>query len=277
MLAKHKTIRKAAVIAAAFVVSANMFITETSSLSAAETAQQNIETSVTEQTTQLPEATRSISTTKESLTESLSLSSTKPTTTQKTTSSTKKTTTRKIASAAKSTTKKPTTKAFTTKKTTQSATQKQTTTKKTTTTKKATTTKKTTAANKAEHYWGVLKVPSANLTVDLYSILSQSVTDKTNAASIFEWWPYEGAVIADHCHQEFKHLFEVSVGTTGTIETKDGETIRIKCVQIVNGYNTGTDLVDKNRETVFHSDTDYIMYTCRDTQGGVLICFWDKY
>lgn len=253
MLAKHKTIRKAAVIAAAFVVSANMFITETSSLGAAETAQQDTETSVTEQTTQLPEATRSISTTKESLTESLSLSSTKPTT------------------------KKSTTKAFTTKKTTQSTTQKQTTTKKTTTTKNTTTAKKTTAGNKSEYYWGVLKVPSANLTVDLYGILSQSVTDKTNAASIFEWWPYEGAVIADHCHQEFKHLFEVSVGTTGTIETKDGEIIRIKCVQIVNGYNTGTDLVNKNRETVFHSDTDYIMYTCRDTQGGVLICFWDKY
>ena len=182
---------------------------------------------------------------------------------------------------------KKTTTRTTTKKATQTAVKTSTnnvkttppTTKNTTrviTTKSTTkaTTKATTTTIVAENYYGRLYIPSAQISIALYSDDSQETVDRSDSAAIFNFYPYRGKVIADHSYQGFSNLVKVEVGTTGYIVLKDGRTVNIKCVDAFNGYNTSDMLTDQNRKEI-SGDNDYIMYTCKSGYQAVRICLWD--
>ena len=185
------------------------------------------------------------------------------------------------------TTQKKTVNKTTTKKATQTATKNSTnnvktapkTTKNTncvTTTKRTTkaTTKATTTTIVAENYYGRLYIPSAQITIARYSHDSQETLDRSDSAAIFNFYPYRGKVIADHCYQGFLNLDKVEVGTMGYIVLKDGRTVNIKCVNSFDGYNTRDMLTDQNRKEI-SGDNDFIMYTCKTVYQAVRICLWD--
>lgn len=142
------------------------------------------------------------------------------------------------------------------------------------TTKAKTTKVKTTDIYDSIHY-GILSVPEAGLRVNLYDDCCQETADRPDSAAIFSFCQYRGKIIADYCNQEFRNLFSVRVGTTGTIQLDNGNTIHIKCVKIIDGYNTESDIVDENHKSVLNTDTDYLMYTCRNGWQEIRICLWE--
>ena len=124
-------------------------------------------------------------------------------------------------------------------------------------------------------YYGRLHIPSVGINVALYKGNSQAITDRTDSANIFSNGSYSGKAIADHNNQEFSKLFGVQVGTQGYIELADGGTINIQCIDVLNGYNFGVDIVDEYCVGVMDR-ADYTMYTCLDSWENVRICLWNK-
>lgn len=126
------------------------------------------------------------------------------------------------------------------------------------------------------NFYGRLYIPSVEIDVALYYEMSQSATDRADSAAIFTYGSYGGEIIADHNNQDFGKLFDVSVGTTGYIQLSDGNVINIKCVDVINGHNTGTELTDENYNIVM-GKYDYLMYTCRNGWKNIRICQWNCY
>ncbi|MBR5604290.1 MAG: hypothetical protein IKW51_08835 [Bacteroidales bacterium] len=126
------------------------------------------------------------------------------------------------------------------------------------------------------NFYGRLYIPSVGIDVALYYELSQSVTDRNDSAAIFTYDSYYGEIIADHSNQDFSKLLNVSVGTIGYIKLCNGDIINIKCVEVINGHNTGTELTDENYDIVM-GKYDYLMYTCRNGWTNIRICQWSCY
>lgn len=123
-------------------------------------------------------------------------------------------------------------------------------------------------------YYGRLYVPNAGINVALYRGSKQSITDRVDSANIFTWSYSDGYTIADHNNQEFAKLFSVKIGERGRIELKNGNVINIKCVDVFNGHNTGTHIVDTSGVDAVDRN-DYMMYTCIDNWKNVRICLWE--
>ena len=126
------------------------------------------------------------------------------------------------------------------------------------------------------NFYGRLYIPSVGIDVALYYELSQSVTDRNDSAAIFTYDSYYGEIIADHSNQDFSKLLNVSVGTIGYIKLCNSDIINIKCVEVINGHNTGTELTDENYDIVM-GKYDYLMYTCRNGWTNIRICQWSCY
>ena len=126
------------------------------------------------------------------------------------------------------------------------------------------------------NFYGRLYIPSVGIDVALYRGISQSVTDRKDSAAIFTYGSYDGEIIADHNNQDFSKLLNVVVGTTGYIRLKNGNVINIKCIEVINGHNTGTKLTDNNYRVVM-GKYDYLMYTCRNGWKNIRICQWNRY
>lgn len=126
------------------------------------------------------------------------------------------------------------------------------------------------------NFYGRLYIQSVGIDVALYYELSQSATDRVDSAAIFTYGSYDGEIIADHNNQDFGKLFDVVVGTTGYIQLSNGDVINIKCVDVLNGHNTGTELTDENYCSVM-GQYDYLMYTCRNGWQNIRICQWNCY
>lgn len=126
------------------------------------------------------------------------------------------------------------------------------------------------------NFYGRLYVPDANIDVALYYTNSQFITDRADSANLYMWATYSGEIIADHSDQEFRKLFNVEVGTEGYIRTYAGDIINIRCIEVLNGHNTGLDLTDEDGKTVMGT-ADYLMYTCRSGWQNIRICRWNKY
>lgn len=126
------------------------------------------------------------------------------------------------------------------------------------------------------NFYGRLYIPSVGIDVALYRGVSQSATDRADSAAIFAYGSYDGEIIADHNNQDFSKLFNVVVGTTGYIQLSNGNVINIKCVEVINGHNTGTELTDENYNVVM-GKYDYLMYTCRNGWKNIRICQWNCY
>ena len=126
------------------------------------------------------------------------------------------------------------------------------------------------------NFYGRLYIPSVEIDVALYYGISQSVADRADSAAIFTYGSYTGEIIADHSNQDFSKLFDVFVGTTGYIKLKNSDVITIKCVEVINGHNTGTELTDEDYNVVM-GKYDYLMYTCRNGWKNIRICQWNCY
>lgn len=124
-------------------------------------------------------------------------------------------------------------------------------------------------------FCGRLYIPSVGIDVALYYGNDQAAADRTDSASIFQYSVYDGEIIADHSNQDFSKLFGVSVGDTGYIRLSDGGTVNIRCVEVFNGHNTGTELTDNDYNNVM-GQYDYLMYTCRNGWRNILICQWTR-
>lgn len=125
------------------------------------------------------------------------------------------------------------------------------------------------------NFYGRLYIPSVGIDVALYYGNDQAATDRKDSASIFAYGTYDGEIIADHSNQDFSKLFGVSVGDTGYIRLSDGGTINIRCAEVFNGHNTGTELTDNDYKNVM-GQYDYLMYTCRNGWRNILICQWTR-
>jgi hypothetical protein len=132
------------------------------------------------------------------------------------------------------------------------------------------------SACKAASYYGRLYIPSVGIDVGLYqSADRQGAVDREDSACIFRLsYGRRTRLIADHNTQSFAPLFEVIEGTTGYIVPRDGETIHIICVEVLDGHNTGRGITDKNRQNVVGA-YDYLMYTCNGYHRNVRICQWN--
>jgi hypothetical protein len=123
-------------------------------------------------------------------------------------------------------------------------------------------------------YYGRLHIPSADINVALYYGWQQYITDRADSANIFSWKDFDSCTIADHNNQEFSKLFDVQIGALGYIELKNGETIKIECVDVFNGHNTGQYIINEYGVNTVNKG-DYIMYTCVDHWTNVRICIWN--
>ena len=128
---------------------------------------------------------------------------------------------------------------------------------------------------KPSNFYGRLYIPDAKIDVALYKGNSQGITDRKDSANIFTWITGCGEIIADHCTQDFGKLFSVEVGTLGYIRLSDGTIINIECVDIIDGHNTGYELLDNDKADAT-GKTDYLMYTCRDGWYNIRIWYWNK-
>ena len=151
----------------------------------------------------------------------------------------------------------------------------------TTTTYPVTTTQKHTTTSSKSNYvdisqYGRLCIPELNVNVALYNSSEQYITDRQDSANIFMNSNDNFLIIADHNTQAFANLHKVQVGTIGYIDsvyTVVGRRI-IKCVSVLDGHNMGTELTDLNGNEI-HSDSDYLMYTCKDCSKNIIVCLWD--
>lgn len=125
------------------------------------------------------------------------------------------------------------------------------------------------------NFYGRLYVPNAMIDVALYKGNSQAICDRQDSANIFALGLDEGKTIADHSNQEFRKLFDVTIGTDGYIELKNGDIINIVCTNVFNGHNNGVYITDEEGNNVMDV-ADYMMYTCRNGWRNVRICLWDK-
>lgn len=125
------------------------------------------------------------------------------------------------------------------------------------------------------NFYGRLYVPNAMIDVALYKGNSQAICDRQDSANIFALGLDEGKTIADHSNQEFRKLFDVTIGTDGYIELKNGDIINIVCINVFNGHNNGVYITDEEGNNVMDV-ADYMMYTCRNGWRNVRICLWDK-
>lgn len=122
------------------------------------------------------------------------------------------------------------------------------------------------------NYYGRLCIPEANIDVALYNGIQQSITDRQDSANIFAMSAFDGLYICDHRSQEFGKLVNVRTGTKGYLHTAAGYTLKIECVGVLQGYNTGRAITDVNGNT--NLDADYIMYTCENGIHNIRICLW---
>lgn len=127
-----------------------------------------------------------------------------------------------------------------------------------------------------DNYYGRFYIKDVDIDVALYYGNKQSIVDRQDSAFIYDYKAFDGYVIGDHNSQGFDKLFDVEIGTTGCIKLENGGRIKIKCVDIYNGRNTGRKLTDTSGNVVMGTH-EFLIYTCRSGWGNVLITQWEKY
>jgi len=84
-------------------------------------------------------------------------------------------------------------------------------------------------------------------------------------------------VIADHNHQGFRRIIDISVGDKAYLKKTDGQISVYRMTQKFEGMNLGQDLTDLNGNSVFNGDGSLIMYTCYKTleyDNHVMVTIW---
>ena len=122
---------------------------------------------------------------------------------------------------------------------------------------------------------GRLYVKAVGIDVALYRINSQEMCDRQDAACIFDLYGQDTLLIADHVNQAFGPLLDVTVGMDAAIHPPDGDIIRLKCVEVFDGWNFGQGILDDDKKDA-RRGKDFLMYTCiKKGENAVRVCLWD--
>lgn len=124
------------------------------------------------------------------------------------------------------------------------------------------------------NYIGRFKIPDVKVNVALYDSYSQDVVDQKDSAAYFYGWKH--MIIADHQHQGFDKIKKCTVGMVAEI-TENNIITQYKCVAIMQGYNTGKTLTDKNGALIseFYPEA-LVCYTCNENWKNITIVFFEK-
>ena len=130
---------------------------------------------------------------------------------------------------------------------------------------------------------GRLHIPDVGIDVALYRSNKQGVVDRQDSAAYFDLATYpQHMIAADHWTQGFATLKDVTAGVEAYILHGDGTTTNYKCVEVLDGHNTGHIITDSQyREVV--SKSDLLMYTCingwknvRVVLCDIVVMVWDE-
>lgn len=122
---------------------------------------------------------------------------------------------------------------------------------------------------------GRLYIPEVGIDVALYRSNKQAVVDRDDSAAYFDLatHPYH-MIVADHWTEAFATLKDVTVGMEASINHADGTTTHYKCVEVLDGHNTGHIITDGNYKEVV-SKSDLLTYTCINGWKNVRVVLWD--
>lgn len=129
---------------------------------------------------------------------------------------------------------------------------------------------------------GRLYIPEVNISVginhadfyDTENYNAQAIVDKEDSAAYFIF--SNKLTIADHSHQGFSRIANLSNATQAYIKRTDGS---IEVYQLINkftGKNIGYDLVDSAGNSIQDMTGSLIMYTCYGLNNGVMITLWNR-
>ena len=118
------------------------------------------------------------------------------------------------------------------------------------------------------NFYGRLYVPDVDINVALYNEGRQSTINRWDSAAIFKLANYNGANIID---LQFEKLFRVEVGMNGYIQLDNGKIVNICCVDVLDGHNIRSAIMDENG-IVVNGRSDILMYTCGER---VRVCLWE--
>ena len=123
-----------------------------------------------------------------------------------------------------------------------------------------------------DDYVGRFSVPGVGVDVACYDSSEQSVVDKKDSAAFF--YDCGHTIIGDHVDQGFGALKSVEVGQQAQLNTPDGIE-GYKCVDIIQGHNTGMELTDANYTNIAEMYPDALVaYTCNGNWKDVTILFF---
>lgn len=113
--------------------------------------------------------------------------------------------------------------------------------------------------------YGRLFVPSVDLNVALYladmtSNNVQRIVDNRDSAAYFDF--NNQNVIADHNHQGFHKIIDISAGDFAYIKKLDGSMDIYQMINKFEGENIVYDLVDLNGNSILTGKNSLVMYTC---------------
>ncbi len=129
--------------------------------------------------------------------------------------------------------------------------------------------------------FGRLYLPSVNLNVALYQTEietgteAQKIVDNRDSAAYFSVASHQ--IIADHSHQGFHKIADISIGEKAYIKKNDSSITTYQLIQKFEGMNQGSDLTDLNGKSVFDEKENLIMYTCykiNEYENHVMITIW---
>lgn len=123
--------------------------------------------------------------------------------------------------------------------------------------------------------YGRLYIDNVKINVGLYESNSQEVCDKQDSACYYADGK-GGFIIADHNNQSFNTLKNVITGTEARIVKKGNTEVKnYKCVEAIDGHNTGSDITDNNFNSLYGKHA-LLMYTCKDNWQNVVIRMFDE-
>lgn len=129
---------------------------------------------------------------------------------------------------------------------------------------------------------GRLYIPEVNISVginhadfyDTENYNAQAIVDKEDSAAYFIF--SNKPTIADHSHQGFSRIANLSNTSQAYIKRTDGS---IEVYQLINkftGKNIGYDLIDSAGNSIQNMTGSLIMYTCYGLNNGVMITLWNR-
>lgn len=129
---------------------------------------------------------------------------------------------------------------------------------------------------------GRLYIPEVKISLGIYhanfydteNYNAQAIVDKEDSAAYFIF--SNKTTIADHSHQGFSKIANLSNAAQAYIKRSDGV---VEVYQLVNkfaGRNIGYDLIDTTGNSVQNMNGSLIMYTCYGLNNGVMITLWNR-